>query len=462
MTGGFTPFPQGVGPDEPRGAASSARLVALRAWAFVGCAAVFVIVVLALGTISSALGCFLVAVIVGFICASITDRLERHGVGRALGAFLALVVVLIVAFGLLAWLGPLFVEQLSQLLSLVPSYLSRLPDVAHELWETYGPADSSTLQANVQGVLQGLSSVGSRMASDLAASLSSGIFPYLMGFANGLVMFFVGLVMAYWFAKDYPAILRELALIAGPRHSDDLALLISVLSRSMGGYMSGLVATSLVNGVLVVVGLTLVGHPYAGLVGILTALLHVIPVVGPMCSAAIATAIALFTSPLLALWSLVLCVVAQNITDNVVGPLVMRSAVKIHPAMSLMGITIGASLGGLLGMALAIPLTAAIKGAFIYYFESRTGRQLVSYEGAFFKGTPYHHDDGTPAPCVDAVDDERLPALVRLMGADAIGNVEAQQPPERVRSTLADRLRWHSRRHERADKRRDDSNTKTP
>lgn len=418
-----------------------ACLVAVRAWAVVGCVAVFVICVRALGMVGAALESVLVGAIVGFIMSAITNRLERLGVGRALGALVSLAVVVAVGAGVLLWLLPFFFDQLVQLLGRIPGYLGQLQPMVKRLVDSYGGGGSSQLQTSAQGLVEGLSSVGSRMAGDLASLLSGGIIPNIMGFANGVVMFFLGLVMAYWFAKDYPVIFRELGVIVGPRHADDLALLLTVLSRSMGGYMSGVVVTSVVNGALIFVCLTVVRHPYAGLMAILTSILHFIPVVGPMCSAALATLIALFTSPVMAFWTLVLCVVAQNVTDNLVSPLVMRSAVRIHPAMSLIGITVGASLGGALGMAIAIPLTAAVKGVFIYYFESRTGRQLVSFDGAFFRGTPYHHADGTPAPSVDAVDDETFPASTRLIAADEVRDVAPDAKPESRHEPLARRVR---------------------
>ena len=429
----------------PRHDYEAARLLAVRVWAAIGCAVVFVICVRALGMVGAALESVLVGAIVGFIMSAVTNRLERLGVGRALGALVALVVVVAVAAGVLLWLLPFFFDQLVQLLGRIPGYLGQLQPMVASVVDSYGGVGSAQFQASAQDLVAGLSSVGSRMAADLASLLSGGIIPNIMGFANGVVMFFLGLVMAYWFAKDYPVIFRELGVIVGPRHADDLTLLLTVLSRSMGGYMSGVVVTSVINGVLIFVCLTVVRHPYAGLMAILTSILHFIPVVGPMGSAALATLIALFTSPVMALWTLVLCVIAQNVTDNLVSPLVMRSAVKIHPAMSLMGITIGASLGGALGMAFAIPLTAAVKGVFIYYFESRTGRQLVSYDGAFFKGTPYHHADGTPVPSVDAVDDEHFVSQTRLIEDDSVADVEADARPASGRRRAGDaicRLFW--------------------
>ena len=427
-------------PEEQQRAYVSARLVAVRAWAFVGCAAAFVIAHAAIGSVGDAVECLLVGTIVGFICSSLTNWLERHGVGRALGALIAIVVVLAAAVGVLAWLTPLFFDQLRQLIERLPGFVSQLQDEARAFVSGLGEGKLSGLQEGAQGLIGMLGDVGTTMTSRLATWLSTALVPNVVNLANDFVMFFLGLVLAYWFAKDYPAIMRELGVIAGPRHDEDLALLVAVLGRSVGGYMRGIVITSVLNGALVFVGLWMFGHPYAGLMGIVVGILHFVPVVGPAVSALVATLTGLFSGVPMAVWTLVLCVVAQNVTDNLVSPLVMQSAVKIHPAMSLIGITVGASLGGALGMALAVPLTAAVKGAFVYYFESKTGRQLVSFEGAFFKGTPYHHADGSPVPSFDALDDDSLLATSRILVDHGAEDVEADDAPA-PEPSLLDRIR---------------------
>lgn len=419
----------------------TSRLVAVRAWAFIGCCVAFVIAIQALGLVGSAVECLCVAVIVGFVCSPITNWLEQKGIGRAGGAFIALLVVLAVVGGLFIWLVPLFVEQLRQLLERVPGYIVQAQIYVQDLWNQFGTENTAEIQKYMQEVMASLGDVGSRMATSLASTISTGLVPNIMGVANGVVMGFLGLIMAYWFAKDYPVLMREIAVIAGPEHDEDVSLLAAVMSRSMGGYMKSIVITSVLNGILAFIGFALAGHPYAGLMGIITALMHFVPVVGPMISALLAILIGFFTSPMVAFWTLIVAVVAQNVTDNVISPLIMRSTINIHPAMSLIGITVGASLGGALGMALAVPLTAAIKGVFIYFFEEKTARQLVSYDGAFFKGTPFHHPDGSPVPSYDALDDDSFLANTLLVDADELKGVEAEPAPEDVRAPLAEVLR---------------------
>ena len=393
------------------------RTRAVIAWALVGAIVLFVLALRGLAIVGQALELLLVGAIVGFVCSPLTNWLEERRLPRGVAALLSLLVVVAAVVGVVAmFLGP-FLRELVELLRNVPSYVAQFQDMLEALWEALGTSGSSggNVQSAVNGLVSLLSDAGTSMASDLARTLSSGLVANIADAAGHLVTIFLGLILAYWFALDYPKIMREIAVIAGPDHDEDLVLAFAVLSRSVGGYMRGTLITSLVNGVLVAAGLALVGHPYAGLLGIATFVLHFVPVVGPFLSSISAVLLGLLASPVTAFWTLVITVVAQNVTDNVLSPIVMSNSVKIHPALSLVGIIIGGGVGGPLGMVLAVPLTAAIKGLFVYYFETHTGRRIVSRDGALFDGTPFSRPDGRPLPAFDALDDDTFIARSRLL-----------------------------------------------
>lgn len=181
-------------------------------------------------------------------------------------------------------------------------------------------------------------------------------------------------------ACDYPRMHHEICTIIGQEKETSYRFMVAILSRSVGGYMRGMVVTSICGGFLAFIGFMIIGHPYAALMAIFTGIMHLVPVVGPWVSAAIATVLGFMFSPMLALWTLIVTMVAQNVTDNVISPKVMQSSVQVHPIMSLTALVIGSALMGPIGMIIAIPLCAALKGIFVYYFENETGRQLVAYE----------------------------------------------------------------------------------
>ena len=110
----------------------------VRAWAIIGCAIVFVLVVRALGMLGQTFTLLLTGIIVGFICSPITNFLEDRGVGRAAGAFVALVVVLAVLAGTLLVLVPPFSEQMLRLLRRVPYYMGQMRTASDELYAVMG------------------------------------------------------------------------------------------------------------------------------------------------------------------------------------------------------------------------------------------------------------------------------------------------------------------------------------
>lgn len=391
------------------------RLRMVVAWAIVGTILLLVLAVRGLALVGQAVELLLVGTIVGFVCSPIVNRLEDRRVPRGLAALLALLVVMAAVIVLLAlFMGPV-VGELMVLLRNVPTYVGQLQDALSAFWDTFGNSHNANVQNTVNTIVGMLVSAGTDVASELARNLSTGLAGGIADMAGHLVTVFLGLILAYWLALDYPKIMRELAVIAGPEYDEEMILTLAVLSRSTGGYMRGTLITSLANGLMVAAGLALLGHPYAGLLGIATFVLHFVPVVGPILSSVSAVLLGFFVSPVCAFWTLVLTVVAQNVTDNVLSPLVMRSAVKIHPALSLVGIIIGGCLGGAVGMVLAVPLTAAIRGLFVYYFETHTGRQLVSAEGALFGSTPFNDASGRPRPTFDALDDDTFIERSRLL-----------------------------------------------
>ena len=406
------------------------RLAALRIWAVVGLLVICAMLLNVVGVLAPVLEFLAVGSLIAFVASPIVNSLEHRGVPRAAGALVGLIVVIAAVVLLFTLLLPMLVDQLVDVLYQMPRYFSSASAWISDVIETFRSFTSTDMFSGLNDLLNSLQRTATNFVTDLAAGLGRGVMPAISGFASTLMTVFLGLVLAYWLACDYPKIHGEIGFALGEGKEDDYRFIVAILSRSVGGYMRSQVITSIINGVIVFVGLAVVGHPYAGLMGVLTAIFHLIPVVGPVFSAFIAVLIAFFYGPAKALWTLVIAVVAQNITDNVLSPKIMQSTVQVHPAMSLSAIVIGSALMGPLGMVIAIPLCAALKGLFIFYFEKSTKRQLVDYDGAIFKGTPYRDEQGNPVPAFDALGDDRFVADSELLPDDAISDATALPKPE--------------------------------
>lgn len=406
------------------------RLLALRVWTVVGGIVIAIAVLNVLGALAPVIEFLAVGSLIAFIESPIVNALERKGVPRAASAFIGLVAVILILFCVIMVIAPIFVDQVLEVLSRLPSQLRSLGDWAVQIAQDFEAISKSSWANELDSMFQSLANIASSYVTQLAGDVGRGLFPILSGFASQLFIFFLGLVLAYWLALDYPKIHREVGTIVGEERETSYRFMVAILSRSVGGYMRSMVITSFVNGVLAFIGLLIAGHPYAALMGVLTGLLHLIPVLGPWISAFAATLLALFYSPVLAIWTLIICMVAQNVTDNVVSPKVMQSSVQIHPAMNLAALVVGSTLMGAIGMVVAIPLCAALKGLFVFYFEKSTGRALVAYDGAIFQGTPFRDDDGEPVPAFDALGDDSFVQESELIDDDVAPTGSAVPRPD--------------------------------
>lgn len=406
------------------------RLLALRVWTVVGGIVIAIAVLNVLGILAPVIEFLAVGSLIAFIESPIVNALERKGVPRAAGAFIGLVAVILILFCVIMVIAPIFFDQVLEVLSRLPSQLRSLGDWAVQVAQDFEAISKSSWANELDSMFQSLANIASSYVTQLAGDVGRGLFPILSGFASQLFIFFLGLVLAYWLALDYPKIHREVGTIVGEERETSYRFMVAILSRSVGGYMRSMVITSFVNGVLAFIGLLIAGHPYAALMGVLTGLLHLIPVLGPWISAFAATLLALFYSPVLAVWTLIICMVAQNVTDNVVSPKVMQSSVQIHPAMNLAALVVGSTLMGAIGMVVAIPLCAALKGLFVFYFEKSTGRALVAYDGAIFQGTPFRDEDGEPVPAFDALGDDSFVQESELIDDDVAPTGSAVPRPD--------------------------------
>lgn len=376
-----------------------ARLRAFRAWGVIGVALIVAAVFFGLLQIKQAVGIIIIAFIIAFILAPIADRIEGFGVPR-LGAtalaFLLGIAILTLFFLIIV---PVISEQVTSFVNELPRFISTAQNSFNEIYTQY---ESQLQDTNVKETLDHMSRSIMSGALNFANTSGQGLISAGTSVVSSVFTFFMALVVAFWMVKDAPRILDEALTIVGPKRAEEYEIMTAVFSRALGGYMKGIIIVSACTGLIAGIGYAIIGVPYAAFLGLITGVLNIIPIIGPWVGGGIAAIIGLTVNPLTALFSIIVSIIAQQLTDTLVSPRVMYSAVAVHPILVILGLTAGGAIAGIPGMILSVPLIAAIKGVFIYYFETKTGRQIVSDDGAFFTGTPHLDEDGNPQPAYDA------------------------------------------------------------
>ncbi|MEK7487986.1 MAG: AI-2E family transporter, partial [Patescibacteria group bacterium] len=109
-------------------------------------------------------------------------------------------------------------------------------------------------------------------------------------------------------------------------------------------------------GVTVFVGLSLIGVPYALLLALVAGIFEIIPIAGPLFSALVGISIAFLVSPVLAFLALLFYSALQQIENHVLVPLFLKKITGLNPVVVIVALLVGAKLGGIMGMLIAVPL----------------------------------------------------------------------------------------------------------
>ena len=388
-----------------------ARRRFLNVWTIVGAIALTWVVVQLLNILSVPVAIVIWTTIIVFVLRGTVNKLEEIGINRTVGTAIGYVIMFAV-LALVAFLlfspGVGMNTQFANLIENVPVYVQGISDWANDMYARYAyMLEDESVRAFVSDV----QASAMEWAGDFAKKSASGAIAFGTGLANAFMVIGFALVVAFWILMQLPQLGRECKRLVGDAHAEDLEMLHITFTRVMGGYIKGTLLQCAIIGVACGILFAVLGIPNSMALGGITGILNIIPIIGPWLGGGLAAIVGIFVSPLVAVIAILGTIVIQQFVYTFISPKIMSDSVDIHPALTLIALMAGSALGGamgglpgsLVGMLASIPAVAVAKSVFVYYFEKRTGRRLVSKDGVFFLGTPSSSEDGdAPNPIADA------------------------------------------------------------
>ncbi|MGW4285587.1 AI-2E family transporter [Streptomyces sp. NPDC004673] len=173
----------------------------------------------------------------------------------------------------------------------------------------------------------------------------------------------LALLLVFFFLRDSHRALRALRGFAPAGTADVVEAMARRAFEAVEGFMRGTTIIALIDAVCITVGLLILRVPGAVGLGALVFVAAYIPYLGAFLSGAVAVLVALADRGfVIALWALGVVLAVQVLEGHVLQPAIQSRTVQMHPAVVMLTITAGASVAGILGMLLAVPLTAAVFG----------------------------------------------------------------------------------------------------
>jgi len=303
--------------------------------------------------LSVAQGILLPVIYAAIIAALITpmvDWLTDKGMNRAVSIFLVMLLVTVVIAGIIV----LLVWQISLFSDAWPEFKLR----SQQLWDDGIGWASRNLNISKRKINLWMTATSADMMEDNRGMIGATI----TSIGEGLATMFLTPVYVFMMVL-YKAHMVEFAMQFAGKHNKHRAS--DILDGTRGlvqSYLVGLSIETAIIAVLNVAGLLLIGIDYAILLGVMGALLNLVPYIGGIVAVLLFMAIALITgTPTDVLYVFLLYVGIQFIDNNYIVPKVVGSKVRLNPLASILAVIAGAALWGIPGMFLSIPLLAIVK-----------------------------------------------------------------------------------------------------
>jgi predicted PurR-regulated permease PerM len=258
----------------------------------------------------------------------------------------AVVLVYLVLLVLLAGIGLLIVPDL---INQAEEVSARLPDLFVRIQHWLAGFNLMFTDNTLNTLLSYLSSLSSSLFKVPKAIFSTVV--------NMLIAFFVSI---YWLI-DAPALRNFFLSLFPEERRERVDAVTSRMGRVMGGYVRGAVIDGVLIGVATYIGLLIIGVNYPLVLSLIAGVLEAIPVIGPIVAAVPMLCIALLQSSDKFLITLIFMICLHQAEGHIVLPNIMYRQTEISPMLVLLALLAGGSIGGVLGIIIAIPLAAATR-----------------------------------------------------------------------------------------------------
>jgi predicted PurR-regulated permease PerM len=343
-----------VAPKTSRMSAPDARVITVRPRTVLVVLGITVLVgvVLVLGYLAwHVLTWILIAILLAAALNPAVEAVERRGLGRGWAASLVFAVALLVLSALGFLVIPPLVEQVGDFIRAVPDFIDDL---------TAGRGPLGFLQDEYQ-IVDRIREAVDRQGAAGVLGLGEPVLDIVRSIVTAVVGVVTIIFLTYFMLLEGPRTIDRLLGLMSDSTRPRYERVLRDIYRTISGYVSGNLLISLVAGTMSTAVLFAVGSNYAVALGLLVAILDLIPLAGATIAAiVISTVILIETDWIRCVIVVGFFVAYQQLENHVLQPLVYGRTVQLSPLAVLCAVLIGAELAGILGALMAIPVAGSL------------------------------------------------------------------------------------------------------
>ncbi|UUX34651.1 AI-2E family transporter [Fundicoccus culcitae] len=281
---------------------------------------------------------------------------------RPMSIFLAIITILTVILIILGLIIPQLISVVLGLIESIPILVVFIEDLANEYSE-YFPQLSAIvdgLDIDWSNMVRNIVNVLNNLSSSLVGSTLSTVGSMFSFIVNGFLSLMIAIYILSSKEKLGAQFKRLIRIYFSENVYNKIFYVLSVTDESFDHFITGEVIEAFILGSMVAVGMWILRMPYALMIGVLTGVTALIPLIGAYLSGAIGFILIFVQSPMQALGFLVFIIVIQQIEGNIIYPKVVGNSLGLPGLWVLVAVTIGGGLLGIPGMLIGVPLGATV------------------------------------------------------------------------------------------------------
>lgn len=337
------------------------RTIALTIWITVGVIALAYVVLVVAESIRIIWLPIVFAAGLVFLLEPAVKAFERIRLPRPVGAGLALVGLLALIAATVALIFPTIQQQAVEFAEQLPDLYGGVLDWMREHDQRIGlDIDQALSQQAIEEWLN--DPANQETIQQLLVGFGAGAGQVIRGFTEAIAVLGLAPVLALYLLIDLRRFQEGVVELTPPKYRDEVRYVGGEVGGALGSFVRGQLLVAVIVGIASSLAMWAIELPFWLIIGILAGLLNLIPFLGPIVGGALAALVALLNGdPWQAVWAVALFTLIQQIDNHIITPMVQRTRVNLSPLVIVLALVIGGAVAGLLGVLVAVPLTAAVR-----------------------------------------------------------------------------------------------------
>ena len=307
-----------------------------------------------------------IGIILAWLFEPIINKLHDKKVNKKLASVFVFIMFLLLIVLIFILIIPTFREEINSLINSIPSFIKEITDDFNKF---FGFIEDKT-GMELTELKESLNKYINNFALNISTSLPNSLINFITTIISGGAKIIFGIIIGLYMSFDFSETRKFIKSLIPSSHREDISKLVGRIDETLRNYIRGTLLVMLLLFILQAVLLGLIGLEAPLVFALFCAITDIIPYIGPWIGAIPVIIVGFLQGPVTGVLACVAVLLAQNIENYYLQPVVMGKTMKLHPVTIMLGLLIFEHFFGIIGMVLATPIISVLK-VLLEYFENK-------------------------------------------------------------------------------------------